>query len=173
MTSDRFNGGQEPIDIEAAYRELAPAVLGYLRASRVPDPENVLGEVFLAVARGLDGFEGDTAALRRWVFTIAHRRRLDAHRRSGRRPQVVVAEVPEPSPAPPPDLPDPDLVAALVALPCDQLTVLLLRFEADLALADVALILDRSTDAVKKLQARGLASLRRALGEDECSPRTA
>ena len=50
----------------AVYRELAPAVLGYLRSQRVRDPEDVLGEVFLQVARDLQRgrFKGDEAALR-------------------------------------------------------------------------------------------------------------
>ncbi len=167
VRGNRGDGVPAAVDIETAYRDLAPAVLGYLRGNGLSDPENVLGEVFLAVARGLHGFEGDDAALRRWVFTIAHHRRVDAHRRRARRPLVVVAEVPEPAPAPPSDLPDPDLVAALAALPFDQRTVLLLRFEADMPLADVATVLGRSTDAVKKLQARGLINLRRVLVDGE------
>src|SRR5690606_38682499 len=41
---------------EELYRELAPAVLGYLRASGSADPEDRLGEVFLQVARDLPRF---------------------------------------------------------------------------------------------------------------------
>src|SRR5438067_382498 len=97
------------------YRLLAPAVLGYLRTQGVPDPEDVTGEVFLQVARDLHRFKGDDDALRRWVFTIAHHRMVDSHRRRARRPAVVDLEVPEQA-APPPEQPlDPDLVAASVA----------------------------------------------------------
>ena len=64
-----------------AYRRLAPTVLGYLRARRVPDAEDVLGEVFLQVARDLPRFRGDSEDdLRRWVMTIAHNRMADAAR---------------------------------------------------------------------------------------------
>jgi hypothetical protein len=45
---------------EQLYRELAPAVLGYLRSQRAPDPEDVLGEVFLHVARDAHRCRGDT-----------------------------------------------------------------------------------------------------------------
>ncbi len=157
-------------DLERIYRELAPQVLGYLRGAGVPDPENTLGEVFVSVVRGIDDFTGDAAALRRWVFFIAHNRMVDAHRRRARRPLVAVAEPPD-QPVHDPALPDPMLLAALETLPDDQRTVVLLRFVADLPLADVANVLNRSTEAVKKLQQRGLANLRRTLDGD-AAPRS-
>jgi len=53
------------------YKQLAPAVFGYMRAQRVPDAEDVAGEVFLQVARDLHRFSGDDDDLRRWVLTLA------------------------------------------------------------------------------------------------------
>ena len=53
------------------YDGLAPVVLGYLRANVAPDPEDVLSEVFLQVARDVTRFEGDERGFRSWVFTIA------------------------------------------------------------------------------------------------------
>ena len=146
------------------YRVLAPAVLGYLRAQRAPDPEDVLGEVFLQVARDLNRFSGDEAALRRWVFAIAHNRLLDARRRQGRRPAVVTDSVPERPAAPSAEPVDRALVEALQQLTPDQREVLVLRFVADLPLEDVARITRRRTGAVKALQHRGLDSLARILG---------
>src|SRR5687768_6719341 len=103
-----------------AYRALAPVVLGYLRAQRAPEPEDLLGEVFLQVARDLPRFSGDENALRRWVFAIAHNRLLDARRRAARRPAVASAELPD-VPAPPVrDAIDPGLVEALATLTPDQ-----------------------------------------------------
>ena len=146
------------------YRELAPAVLGYLRAQRVPDPEDALGEVFVQVARDLAGgrFSGDEVALRRWVFSIAHNRAMDAHRRRTRR----AAATPPPDPAPVTvqhdDPIDPTLVAALATLSPDQREVLVLRFVADLPLEAVAKVTGRRVGAVKALQHRGLENLRKA-----------
>ena len=156
--------GQSPPDLERAYRELAPRVLGYLRGAGVPDPENTLGEVFVSVVRGADDFTGDEAALRRWVFFIAHNRMVDAHRRRVRRPLVPMPDPPD-QPVDDPTLPDPELLAALETLPDDQRAVVLLRFVSDLPLADVANVLNRSTEAVKKLQLRGLANLRQVLDD--------
>ena len=147
---------RSPADV---YRALAPAVLGYLRAERAPDPEDLLGEVFLQVARDLHRFDGDADALRRWVFTIAHHRLVDARRRASRRPVVATAEVP--------DLPgsttdegiDPALVAALGRLKPEQREVIVLRFVADLSIEAVASITGRSVGAVKAMQHRALDNL--------------
>ncbi len=155
-----------------AYEKLAPAVLGYLRAQRAPDPEDILGEVFLQVARDLPRFKGDDDALRRWVFSIAHNRLLDARRRETRRPRLVDRAVPEVAAPPPPDLIDPDLVAALAELTPDQREVVVLRFVADLPLADVARITSRRTGAVKALQHRALESLGRTLAPSPDQPPT-
>lgn len=148
------------LDAGAVYRELAPAVLGYLRSQRVDDPEDLLGEVFHGVARDLGRFEGDRAALRRWVFTIAHHRLVDDRRRRSVRPEELRAELPE-RPAQPEPVPvDPDLVAALHRLTPDQREVVALRFVADLPLRDVAEITGRQVGAVKAMQNRALANLR-------------
>jgi RNA polymerase sigma-70 factor (ECF subfamily) len=152
-------------DAAAAYRELAAAVLGYLRASGAADAEDILGEVFLQVARDLPGFRDadDPEARRRWVFTIARHRVVDAARRARRQPAVVPGDVPERAAPPLEDDIDPVLVAALRFLTDDQREVLALRFVADLALDDVAVLMGRSVGAVKALQHRALENLRSAV----------
>jgi RNA polymerase sigma-70 factor, ECF subfamily len=147
-----------------AYRALAPAVLAYLRAQRVGDPEDLLGEVFLQVARDIGRFTGDSAALRRWVFAIAHNRVLDARRRAARRPAVADGvAVPERPVGPPPEPVDPALLHALDSLTPEQREVILLRFVADLSLEDVARVTKRRVGAIKALQHRGLENLGRHL----------
>jgi RNA polymerase sigma-70 factor (ECF subfamily) len=149
------------------YRSLAPAVLGYLRSQRVPEPEDVLGEVFLHVAQRIGRFHGDDAELRRWVFTITRRRVIDSWRRRSARPALAVAALPEVAVVEPDiDAADPALMAAVGALTADQRDVVLLRFVADLPLQDVARITGRPVGAVKALQHRALATLGRLLGED-------
>jgi len=140
------------------YVALAPAVLGYLRASGTPEPEDVLGDVFLQVARDLPGFRGDAAAQRRWVFSIAHNRMVDDARRRRRRPMRLVATVPE-QPSYDASGFDPALVDALGALTRDQRNVVVLRFVADLSIMDTARILHRPPGVVKALQHRGLRRL--------------
>src|SRR5947207_12860299 len=120
------------------YRLLASAVFGYLRTQGVSDPEDVTGEVFLQVSRDLHRFTGDDDALRRWVFTIAHHRMVDSHRRRSRRPVVTGDEVPEQASPPPVEPLDPDLVEALDSLTEAQREVIVLRFVADMPIDAVA-----------------------------------
>ena len=142
------------------YRVLGPAVLGYLRAQRIPEPEDLLHEVFLQVSRDIRGFSGDDEKLRSWVFAIARNRLLDSRRRASVRPQTATGEMP--------DLgymdqrlegSDEELIAACGQLTDDQREVIVLRFVGDLALGEVARITGRRVGAVKRLQARGLARL--------------
>lgn len=167
-------------DAAQLYRDLAPAVLGYLRGLRVPEPEDVLGEVFLQVARDLERRRfrprstGDPSdARRRWVFSIAHNRAMDAHRRSTRRGRHVAdaslddleaAGRTAAADAERDDI-DHELVAALATLSAEQRETVALRFIGDLSLEEVAQITGRSVGAVKALQHRGIERLRKSLGD--------
>src|SRR5687768_15039558 len=84
------------------YRSVAPGVRGFLAAHGSDDPDDLVGEVFLQLARNLPGFQGDEPGFRAWVFTIARNRLRDEYRRRRRRPADPVADVPEAA-----DEPDP------------------------------------------------------------------
>ena len=145
-------------------------MLGYLRSQRAAEPEDLLGEVFLQVVRDLPRFRGDDDDLRRWVFTIAYHRLVDARRRSGRRPALDEGPLPELCSAPPADLFDPVLVRALCELTAEQREVVALRFVADLSIDAVATLTGRSKGAVKALQHRALAALAEHLGDAGSPP---
>ena len=152
------------------FEGLAPIVLGYLRANGAPDAEDVLGETFLQVARDISRFEGEEAGFRSWVFTIAHHRLIDARRRSARRPVELSPDPPEPR-ARADDAAEEALARIgterveriLAALSDDQRAVLLLRFVADMSIDDVAKAVGKRPGAVKALQRRGLAAVKRLL----------
>jgi RNA polymerase sigma factor (sigma-70 family) len=178
MSAERFNLVLEAAreGSEAAWQELynglAPIVLGYLRANGAPDPEDVLSEIFLQVARDIARFEGDERGFRSWVFTIAHHRLIDARRHSARRPVELSAEPPEPS-GRADDAADEALARIgveqvqriLAGLSEEQRAVLLLRVIGDLSIEDVAKALGKRPGAVKALQRRGLAAIKRALAQ--------
>jgi RNA polymerase sigma factor (sigma-70 family) len=152
------------------YSGLAPVVLGYLRANSAPDPEDVLSEVFLQVARDISKFEGEERGFRSWVFTIAHHRLIDARRHTARRPVDFSAEPPEPG-GRADDAAEEALARigveevhrVLSALSDDQRAVLLLRVIGDLSIEDVAKAVGKHPGAVKALQRRGLAAVKREL----------
>jgi RNA polymerase sigma-70 factor (ECF subfamily) len=161
---------------EAAWQEiydgLAPVVLGYLRANGAPDPEDILSEVFLQVARDIPRFDGEEPGFRSWVFTIAHHRLIDARRHSARRPVELSAEPPEPRERAD-DAADEalarlgveDVRRVLETISDEQRAVLLLRVVGDLSIEDVAKAVGKRPGAVKALQRRGLAAVKRELAK--------
>jgi len=161
------------------YDDLAGQLLGYLRGRGAPDPEDQLSETFLQVARDLATFTGDEAGFRSWVFTIAHRRLLDAVRSRRRRPStalppdrlVPVAEALRQGATEPSDLAvlvdrlgDTSMLLGLLAhLSEEQREVLVLRYVADLDTATVGEVTGRSPNAVAAITRRGLTRLREVL----------
>ncbi|MGH2751637.1 MAG: sigma-70 family RNA polymerase sigma factor [Actinomycetota bacterium] len=153
------------------YDEFAPLVIRYLRARNCPDAEDVLGEVFLRVVRNLASFTGEREDFRAWIVTIAHRRMIDERRRRQRRPLELVETDVLQTLAPAGDVEEDCQLAlstaeirnALDGLSVDQRDVLALRFLGGLRIGEIAQAVGKSPDAVKALQARGIASLRRKI----------
>ena len=154
------------------YDDLAGPLLGFLRGRHAPDPEDQLGETFLQVARNLAGFSGEEPGFRSWVFTIAHRRLVDALRQRERRPLAVLAtEDLEPLLHAVLHAPDEieqavvrisqagQLDALLAHLTDEQREVLVLRFASDLDAARVGELTGRSANAVAALTVRALKRL--------------
>lgn len=153
------------------YNMLAPPLLGYLRAGGAGDPEDILGEVFVQMVRDLPRFDGDESAFRAWVFTIAHHRLVDARRYSGRRPVEPMPDEAIERHGPTGDVEEEALeslanerVRRLIeALPAGQRDVLLLRILGGLTVEQVSKAVGKRAGAVKALQRRGLAALKKAL----------
>ncbi len=165
-----------PWALERLYQALSPAVLGYLRTQGAADPEDLTNEVFLGVLRKIGCFDGAEEEFRSWVFTIAHSRLIDDRRRTDRRPRLAEPhedhwdraggdaeqEALE-------RLSSQRVQALCESLVADQRDVLLLRLMAGLTIEVIAEALGKSEGAVKALQRRGLANLRRILERDPVS----
>lgn len=166
---------------EVLHRDLAPTLLGYAKGQGVADAEDVVAEVFLAIARNLGTFEGDEIAWRSWCFTIAHRRVIDQRRHQGRHPAAAPLRspndesrvgAPDPRSAPSAEalairtLDSQWVMDALDRLDGDQRTVVLLRVVVGLPSAEVGALIGRSDASVRVLQQRGLAKLRKLLASD-------
>jgi RNA polymerase sigma-70 factor (ECF subfamily) len=159
------------------WAQLAPAVAAYLRGRGVRDADDVTSDVFLAAFRGIRGFQGDGVAFRSWLFTIAHHKGVDAHRRPAASREVLVDAIgageghglDEDRARSAEDVAMEQIagdraVRHLAILTDDQRAVLLLRVVADLSLAETADVLGKPVGAVKALQHRALARLRADLG---------
>jgi len=162
---------------ERIYTEFAGRIRGYVRRHGASDPDDLVGEVFLQLARNIGTFSGTAANFNSWVFTVAHHRVLDDRRRRTRRPVEPVGEAPEPAPT----IPDTTAEAAIDAVTTDrvqillgqlvpaQREVLLLRIVAGLTVSEIADAIDKNVGAVKALQRRGLASLQRIMEREGVS----
>jgi RNA polymerase sigma-70 factor (ECF subfamily) len=162
---------------ERVYHEYAGRIRGYVRRHGATDPDDLVGDVFLQLARNIGGFEGTEANFRSWVFTVAHHRILDDRRRRTRRPAEPMAVTPEPVA----DEHDTTSTAALDAIGSDrvqqlienlvpdQREVLVLRIVAGLTIPEIAAVIGKSVGAVKALQRRGLAALQRNLEQQGVS----
>ena len=154
----------------AIYRELAPAVLGYLRSRGAVEPDDLLGEVFLQVVRDLHKFDGTARDFRAWVFVIAHHRMLDESRRRARQPVEPLARFADGEHRVE-NVEDDALQAIstdrirtiLDKVSPDQREVLLLRILGGLTIDEIARALEKRPGAIKALQRRGLAAIEREI----------
>ena len=155
-----------PWAYERLWRTFSPAVASYLRLQGASDAEDLTSEVFLGAFRNLGRFSGAEDQFRGWLFTIAHRRLVDAHRRASVRPAWGGdGHVPDRRAGDVEDDAWRELAEGRVRELCGQLPpaqrdVLLLRLVADLTVEQVAAAVGRTPGAVKALQRRGLATLR-------------
>jgi RNA polymerase sigma-70 factor, ECF subfamily len=157
------------------FRALGPAILGYLRARNVSDPEGLTNEVFVRAFRGVRSFDGDSGRFRTWLYSIARNAAIDESRKRRRRPvqaelahaEPVGGDVEEEALA---QLQNETVRVLLDGLAPDQREVLMLRVVADLSIAQTAAVVNKSHEAVKALQHRALAALRRSLAQGESEP---
>lgn len=158
------------------WEELSPVVHAYVRGRGARDPDDTTSEVFLAAFTRIDRFSGDGRAFRSWLFTIAHHKAADSVRRGAGRREVPTDRVLDGPPAPSAEdsvlarLGDRDAMLLLETLTRDQRSVLLLRVVAELSLEETASVVGRPVGAVKSLQHRALARLRREISARPVSP---
>lgn len=162
--------------VETVYRTLAPRVLGYLRARGVEDPEGLTNEVFIGVIPRLGSLHGGAAGLRTLVFSVAHARAVDEHRRRSRwgihaqyEPEIDPRLEESAETVVMGGVTTQEVGELLEELGEDQRAVITLRVLAGLSLEETANVLGKSVGAVKQLQRRGLLRLRDVVTERRSS----
>jgi RNA polymerase sigma-70 factor (ECF subfamily) len=131
------------------------------------EPEDLASAVWVEVARNLGTFHGSSEDFRRWLFTIASRRRVDEIRRDQRRrdrDELVRADVGRPAAPGADEIADRSAaldraIAVVRNLPPEQAEAVLLRVVGDLSVSDVAEIMNRTEGSVRVLVHRGLKHL--------------
>ena len=141
-------------------------LLRYFRGKGMADADDLASTVWLEVANALHRFEGGEPEFRRWLFTIATRRRIDDIRAAKRReerskqgewraPVTVLSAADESEQAQALDR----ALAMVRSLPADQAEAVLLRVVAELSVAEVASLMGRREGTVRVLVHRGLKRL--------------
>jgi len=158
--------------------DFGPRLVGFFRVRGVTDPDGLAGDVFVDIAGNISNFEGDESGFRSWVFVIAYRRMTDEWRRRGRRPDEIPSGLSsEPARTAPSaeDVAMETFAGAEAARMLENLTdaqrdVINLRVVAGLTLEETAEVVGKPVGAVKALQRRGVAALRREISRQGVSP---
>ncbi|MGH2874552.1 MAG: RNA polymerase sigma factor [Solirubrobacteraceae bacterium] len=141
------------------------AVYRFLVATIGPgDADDCYQETWLAAMRAYPQLR-DASNLRGWLFTIAHRKAIDAIRARSRRatPVAEPADLPHASTEPPATGPDPELWTAVAQLATKQRAAVALRFIADCAYGEIGAAMEISEDAARRNVHEGLKRLRQEL----------
>lgn len=143
--------------------EHGPALHRYLLAVAGADAEDCFQDTVVAALRAYDGLT-HTDQLRAWLFTIASRKAIDAHRSRGRR-AVPVADVPERGAEDPRPAVDGETEVwdQVRRLPAKQQQAVVLRYVADLSHAEIGAVMETSPEAARRNVHEGVKRLREEL----------
>jgi RNA polymerase sigma-70 factor (ECF subfamily) len=155
-------------------------LLRYFRGKGMADAEDLSSTVWVEVSTSLNRFQGSEHDFRKWLFTIAARRRIDDIRSIKRRASQEARNKPAPGELQSPDAGEQaeaaaslDRALALVnKLQPDQAEAVLLRVVADLNVSEVAAIMGLREGNVRVLVHRGLARLSEKIVVTDERPRT-
>ncbi len=163
---------EDPAQFKPLYEKWMPPVYRYFyhRVGSVQEAEELTSQVFLAVCEGLPRYRhrGYFAA---WLFSIARRRAAEYFRK---RPSPVPLEAVDPAD------PEPDLLAQAAreedirrlrelirALPEKDQELIRLRFVSGLTYGEIAPLIRRNKEAVRKRLSRLLVRLQNQLEEKD------
>jgi RNA polymerase sigma-70 factor (ECF subfamily) len=154
------------------YAQHYDSVFRYLfgRIGRKEEAEDLASQVFLEALRSIDSYADRGKPLAAWLFGIARNlanNQFRSTRRRGETDSLDEADV-EDGTAVIGDLraESLDLIAGINELTKEQRETLVLRFYVGLSAKEVGLVIGKTEQAVYALQVRGLAALRRILGDD-------
>lgn len=158
------------------YETYAPAVFRFLFAhlSERMEAEDLTGEVFLRAWRSLASYQAQGLPFSAYLFRIARNALIDQYRRNRHSLQDVSLEddlsadpQSDPSDVTLAVLERKEIRAKMEALREEYRTVLVLRFLSDLSPEETAASMGKSPGAIRVLQHRALAALRKLIGSED------
>jgi len=174
----------DPAAFDRLYELYADRIYRYVwyRVRDTELAEDLTADIFVQMMQSLPTFRirtsGTVAGFSGWLYRIAHNYLHHFYRRGEREEKMQqMREETQAGPANQPDLADlaatheraASVHQAIARLPADQQAVLIHRFWEQLSHTEVAALMGRSEGAVRALQHRALANLRRRLAPDDPS----
>jgi len=160
--------------LQALYQTYYPKIYNYafMQLGDVQAAEDLASDVMLKLLESLKSYQFKGLPFGAWVFRIARNRLIDLHRRRRRRGEVDLSETLSSTLASPQSLAERalergQLQVALKHLTDEQRQVIVLKFIEGFDNRSVGRIMGRREGAIKSLQHRALASLRRVLYQEE------
>jgi RNA polymerase sigma-70 factor (ECF subfamily) len=139
----------------------------YVHLGNHADAEDLTSDVFLRAWQALPRYHQRGVPFRAFLFRIAHNAMVDHYRHvrihsrlALERENTPAVEHPDPAEILTNKIDQQELVGVLSKLRDDYRTVLALRFISQLSPAETALVMQRSTGAVRVLQHRALEAVR-------------
>ena len=164
--------GLDPDAIAKLYDLYAPKIQSFIY-HRTSDPlvtEDLTGQVFLRMLEAMQGGKGWRTSFSGWIYRIAHNLVVDYYRKRSQATYTNIEDAPhipasnsDPYKATAARLESDALLRAINQLTEEQAQVITLRFLEGYNISEVAEIMGKSEGAVKALQFRGMATLRRIL----------
>ncbi len=163
---------RDPDAIAKLYDLYAPKIQSFIY-HRTSDPfvtEDLTAQVFLRMLEAMRGGKGWHTSFSGWIYRIAHNLIVDYYRKRGQASYTNLDDAPhlpagdgDPYRTTAEKLERDALLRAINQLTPEQAQVITLRFLEGYSIAEVANIMNKSEGAVKALQFRGMATLRRIL----------
>jgi len=162
----------DPDAVASLYDIYASRIYSYIYR-RTSDPvtaEDLTGQVFLRMLEALRNGKGWRTSFSGWLYRIAHNLVVDLYRKRGQVKYTTIDDTPnlaasdsDPYRVAASRLDSDVLLRAINQLTDEQAQVVTLRFLEGYSIAEVADIMDKTDGAIKALQYRGVASLRRIM----------
>ena len=134
------------------------------RTGDITTAEDIASEVFTAAVRGISSYRPTGAPLAAWLYRIARNITADHVERRRKRPSVPIDGIEIEAPGAEAQLDQhADLARDIATLTREQQELIALRFFNDCSLQETAQAMGKSVGAIKVLQHRALAGLRKQM----------
>ncbi|NMB40855.1 MAG: sigma-70 family RNA polymerase sigma factor [Firmicutes bacterium] len=155
------------------YDHYFPKIYNYIyqRVQNTQLTEDLVSETFYKALANINQFKWQGRSFASWLYTIARNQVIDQYRRKEplildeSKNELMAPETSNPENKALDKVTQEEIFKTIKMLTPDQQDALLLRFQEDLKIREIAEVLGKNEGAVKALLFRGLKSLRKKLKE--------